>query len=65
MGGLDELELLEPANRGEWGPIYAGREALQSIRFDRPVVLTKVELLVARDVRVGGTSFRQRRGRRR
>ena len=54
-----EVERYEsfPANRVEWGPIYAGREALQSIRFERPVALTKVELLVARDVRVGGTAF--------
>jgi hypothetical protein len=45
------------ANRAKWGPIYSGREALQSIRFGRPAVLTKVELLVARDVKVGGTAF--------
>ena len=44
-------------NRVEWGPIYAGREALQSIRFHRPAVLNKVDLLVARDRTVGGTSF--------
>lgn len=44
-------------NRVEWGPVYAGREALQAIRFDRPIALTKVDLLVARDARVGGTAF--------
>lgn len=42
--------------RRGWGPIFAGQPAIQTFQVDRPLVVTKIELLVSRNREYNGVS---------